>query len=182
MSASVKTLSNVRVFVGDFAKILITFANKILSNIMFVMCVKMRDPLWKRQKFIYGYDYIRFSSLGLVSHEIYENQIQGCVAELGVYRGDFARCINEAFPDRSLYLFDTFEGFDKQDLEKDARSSFSKNAEKVFSNTSVDIVLKKMKHKNNCIVKKGWFPETTTDVEETFAFVSSEKKENENAF
>jgi O-methyltransferase len=29
-----------------------------------------------------------------------------------------------------------------------------------------------MKHRENCIVKKGWFPQTAEDVDETFAFVS----------
>ncbi|GHU17329.1 hypothetical protein FACS1894163_08100 [Spirochaetia bacterium] len=168
----VKPVTNLRLFVDEFAKFFLTITNKILSKIMFVICVKMRDPLWKREKFIYGYDYIRFSTLELVSHEIYENNIQGCVAELGVYRGDFACCINKAFPDRNLYLFDTFEGFDQKDLMGDTKSNFSKNSEKVFTNTNVNIVLKKMKHKNKCIIKQGWFPETTKDVEEKFAFVS----------
>ncbi|AEF83909.1 hypothetical protein TREPR_3884 [Treponema primitia ZAS-2] len=34
----VKTVTNLRVFVGDFANICITITNKILSKIMFVMC------------------------------------------------------------------------------------------------------------------------------------------------
>ena len=34
-------------------------------------------------------------------------------SELGVYRGRFARCINRLLPDRKLYLFDSFQGFDR---------------------------------------------------------------------
>lgn len=29
-----------------------------------------------------------------------------------------------------------------------------------------------MKHRDNCIIKKGWFPSVMEDVEDTFAFVS----------
>jgi O-methyltransferase len=29
-----------------------------------------------------------------------------------------------------------------------------------------------MKYRSNCVVKKGWFPETAEDIDERFAFVS----------
>ena len=169
---SVKKVTRLQLFMEYIAKIILIMTNKVLSKCMLVISVKMGDPLWKRKNFIYGYGYIRFSTLELISHEIYDNNIHGSVAELGVYRGDFARCINEAFPDRKLYLFDTFEGFHPKDLEIDTKSNFSENAEKVFADTSVNMVLGKMKHKEKCVVKKGWFPETAKDVEEIFAFVS----------
>lgn len=45
--------------------------------------------------------------------------------------------------------------------------------EEQFYNTSVELVLSKMKHAENCIVKKGYFPDTfTPDIKDTFAFVS----------
>src|SRR4051812_35726084 len=62
------------------------------------------------------FDYIRLSTLELVSFEINKNIPGGSVAELGVYKGKFARFINQYFPQRSLFLFDTFEGFDKNDI------------------------------------------------------------------
>lgn len=37
-----------------------------------------------------------------------------CVAEGGVFQGMFAAEINRYFPKNKLYLFDTFEGFDKR--------------------------------------------------------------------
>ena len=68
------------------------------------------------------YDYTRYKTLQLVSNEIYDNDIKGAVAEVGVYRGEFSKIINILFKDKKLYLFDTFEGFDinevKHDLEK----------------------------------------------------------------
>jgi O-methyltransferase len=116
-------------------------------------------------------DTIRYQTLALVAEEIRGKNIKGCVAELGVYKGDFAKRINTHFPDKTLYLFDTFCGFDKRDVE--IEKNFNNNAkENDFTNNSIEIVLKKMRHPQNCIVKKGWFPETAENMEEKFAFVS----------
>jgi O-methyltransferase len=41
-----------------------------------------------------------------------------------------------------------------------------------FKETNVNIVLDKMKYKKNCIIKKGYFPETAKDVDDIFAFVN----------
>lgn len=126
----------------------------------------------ERQNFVFEYsDYVRASSLELIANEIYDNNISGNVAELGVYRGDFAKLINIAFPDRKLYLFDTFEGFDKRDVNIDRENNFS-SGDYDFSKTSVELVLNKMQNRQNCVIKKGFFPETAEDVNDNFAFVS----------
>ena len=125
----------------------------------------------ERKKFVFEYDYIRASSLELIANEIYDKNIAGNVAELGVYRGDFAKIINKAFPDRKLYLFDTFEGFDQRDKKIEMENNYS-NGKQDFSDTSIELVLKKMENKSNCVIKKGFFPETAIDVNDTFAFVS----------
>ena len=56
-------------------------------------------------------NYIRISTLELVAQEIYDNNVPGSIAEVGVYKGQFAKYMNEVFPEKTLYLFDTFEGF-----------------------------------------------------------------------
>lgn len=119
----------------------------------------------------YAGDYVRNSSLEMVAHEIDTGNIPGSTAELGVYRGDFARIINEVFPDRTLYLFDTFEGFDQQDLGIEKDSGFSGGTQD-FSGTSVEMVLEKMPNPANCVIRKGYFPESAAGVEDDFAFVS----------
>lgn len=118
-------------------------------------------------------DYVRLSSLELCAAEIYDNKTVGSVAELGVFRGDFAAKINLAFPDRKLYLFDTFEGFDKRDIAVDNQKAYSKG-DQDFSKTSVDVVLKKLLYPQNSLIRKGFFPESiqVEDLQETFAFVS----------
>ncbi len=116
-------------------------------------------------------NYIRISNFELVVQEILEMNVPGNVAEVGVYKGEFAKYINEAFPNRTLYLFDTFEGFNEKDILIEKQNDFSKG-DQDFANTSVMEVLSKMKNKEKCIVKKGYFPESLAGLEDTFCFVS----------
>ncbi|MCL2019507.1 MAG: macrocin-O-methyltransferase [Oscillospiraceae bacterium] len=104
--------------------------------------------------------------------------IKGNVAELGVFRGDFAKEINRIFPNDILYLFDTFKGFDQRDLIRESSHNeryeqinemmdFSKNYE-----TSVTSVLSKMPFPDKIIIKEGFFPDSF-DLENTyFSFVN----------
>lgn len=117
------------------------------------------------------FDYIRLATLELVSEEIKQKQLIGEVAELGVYKGKFARYINSYFPDRKLYLFDTFEGFDERDVFVEKKQNFSSGAQN-FSDTSIETVLKQMPFPKQCIPVKGFFPQTAQDIEERFVFVS----------
>lgn len=116
-------------------------------------------------------DYIRLATLELVADEINSKNIAGAVAELGVYKGKFARYINKYFPKRELYLFDTFEGFDKTDINTEIENKFSSGTQD-FSNTSVEQVLKLMPFPEKCIIKKGFFPATAEGLKEEFVFVS----------
>lgn len=116
-------------------------------------------------------DYVRLSTLELVSNEINKNALKGNVAELGVYKGKFARYINFYFPDRTLYLFDTFEGFDSRDVAKEKQKSFS-SGEQDFSDTSIEMVMKLMPNPKKCQPVKGFFPESAKDIEDRFVFVS----------
>lgn len=147
------------------------FNKNLLSKVGTVLCPTIlygRD----RTDIIYEHhDYVRLSSLELVAHQIYENKIAGNVAELGVFQGEFAQYINLLFPDKKLYLFDTFDGFDKESIEKE-KAIHNTTQFNDFSDTSVEMVLQKMKYKDNCIIKKGFFPDTAIDLEDSFSFVS----------
>lgn len=118
-------------------------------------------------------DSIRVCSLHAVAQEINENAVSGSVAELGVYQGDFAKDIHAAFPDRRLYLFDTFEGFHVSDKGVEVTEGFSTGSED-FSDTSVDTVMKKMARPEQVAIRAGYFPESIQEADraETFAFVS----------
>lgn len=102
--------------------------------------------------------YIRVATLKLISKEIIDNGIKGSVAELGVYQGDFAKEINLLFPDRKLYLFDTFEGFYKEDIDIDKDNNFSKSKIGQFDNTAIELVYNKLITPKKAIFKNGHFP------------------------
>ena len=114
----------------------------------------------------------RRAVLELMSREIMRYKIDGAAAELGVYRGDFAKLINHFLPDKKLYLFDTFEGFDERDTNFDIKSGLRRRTPSDFTQTSVELVLSKMEHPENCIIRKGWFPDTSEGIDDTFCFVS----------
>lgn len=116
-------------------------------------------------------DYVRYTTLSLCYQEITKQKLDGNLAEVGVYRGDFAKRLNILFPDKKLYLFDTFEGFSKEDSLFEQKKNYS-SATQDFTNTSIELVKSKMKYPDSCIFKKGKFPETAIDVEDQFCFVS----------
>lgn len=115
----------------------------------------------------------RIAVLESCAREIYERKIKGDIAEAGVYRGGFSRYMNELFSDRLIYLFDTFEGFNKNDIEYDRINNFSLGTQD-WSGTSVQHVLEQMMCPDNCVIRKGYFPDTAKDVSENhkFCFVS----------
>ena len=95
------------------------------------------------------------------------------VAEGGVYRGDYSRIISRCFPKKDLYLFDTFEGFDERDLKVEMNNDYSRQKSPYLSDTSVEIVLSKLLNRERVIVRKGYFPETTFDLEKRqYCFVN----------
>jgi len=103
---------------------------------------------------------------------MYAKNLEGNVAEAGVFKGNFACEINKAFPDKKLYLFDTFEGFDDRDILMEKQYGYSKARPGRFSDTSEEIVLEKMPNRENCIVKKGYFPSTAQEITDEFCFVN----------
>lgn len=98
------------------------------------------------------------------------------VAEGGVFKGDFSKVINLAFPNSRFYLFDTFSGFDKRDLESDKNYLAAVDAREdrydALANTSVELVTSKLSYPEKAIIKKGYFPETAAGVEGEFIFVN----------
>ena len=94
------------------------------------------------------------------------------VAEGGVYQGDFAKWINTCFPDRTLHLFDTFEGFDERDIPIELEKNFSTPKAGHFSKTSVDFVLSRMPHPDRCKIHKGYFPDSAAGITDKFCFVN----------
>lgn len=108
-------------------------------------------------------DYVRLATLELLCRRLAD--VPGAAAELGVYRGFFARCINQLLPERKLYLFDSFEGFSE---EANASESF----QAAHANTTIEKVLAIVPYPEKVIVKPGFFPESLGGLEERFCLVS----------
>lgn len=117
-------------------------------------------------------DMIRSSTLAMIADEIKRKDLDGQVAELGVAEGKFSAVINALFPEKKLYLFDTFEGFPDSDLDYERKCGYSDQQRGTYSGIEIEDVLRKMKYPKNCIIRKGYFPETAKGLEETFCFVS----------
>lgn len=154
------------------------FANKYIYNFgicsMSVLDVNRNVAFYKfRDYLIKGIDFVRISTVELISREIYNRNIEGAIAELGVYQGDFSAVLSHYFLDKKIYLFDTFSGFVDEDIDIERKNKYSNSKAGHLSDTNIDIVLNKIKNKNNCIIRKGYFPETAKGLEnEVFSFVS----------
>jgi hypothetical protein len=115
-------------------------------------------------------DTARFLTLLLNARKIVADGVPGDFAELGVWRGNSAAVLASAVKDtdRSLYLFDTFSGFDDRDL---VGIDVSHGHE--FENTSVEFAKRTIQDLNNVKFCVGFFPDSVTaEVEQCrFAFV-----------
>ena len=117
-------------------------------------------------------DMVRAGALDLAAREINAAELHGSVAELGVYRGDFARLLSYQFPGRELFLFDTFSGFDPRDASVDERQGDSRFLHD-FTRTSSDKVVQALHGPERARVRQGWFPDSALGLEhEAFCFVS----------
>ena len=115
----------------------------------------------------------RAATMRLLAEQIHEEKIEGDAAELGVFRGDFARLINAAFPDRRIHLFDTFKGFPEQDVSIERSQGLSRAKTGDFSETGVQLVTGRLPYPENAVFYPGYFPETfSACAAERFAFVS----------
>ncbi len=124
----------------------------------------------ENQKII-EYDFVREQTLDLLSKEIVRKNLAGDMAEIGVAQGQFARLINSVLPEKQLYLFDTFEGYPKCDIQADPYLTWSDKRNK-FKDTTEEFVLSIMPHPEKCTIKKGIFPDTFDLEDRSFCFVS----------
>jgi O-methyltransferase len=149
-------------------------SNKFYPLVNPIVGIRTSQPskLDPREVWAFGLNKIQIGMTQLMSHEVYEHNIQGAVAELGVFRGFNASALNLFFPDRELYLFDTFAGWDLSDLEADEKLGYETRHYLPFTDTNIELVMAKMPHKENVIVRKGWFPGSAFGLEdETFCYV-----------
>lgn len=118
---------------------------------------------------------IRLSALRLMAVEIHKRNVEGAVAELGVYQGAFAAELNRLFPERPVYLFDTFEGFAERDLELEPENRGRRARKGDFSDTSMELVRSGLTVPEQAVFVPGYFPDSIKSLEKDpgkFALVS----------
>lgn len=156
-----RILRIIEIILYSIFRVIIVREMKLLNRTRIYSIVRTETP----------WDFIRYSSLELVAYEINKKQLVGNVAEVGVFKGEFASKINRCFSKRKLYLFDTFYGLDEKDLNRDKKNELI-FSNRIFNYPNIQNVLKKMKYPKNCIIRKGYFPKTIDGLEGNFVFVS----------
>ncbi len=121
----------------------------------------------------YDTDYVRIKCFELAVKEIRKRKLEGAVAEVGVFRGEFAQYINQAFPNSTCYLFDTFEGFDANEALEELKSGNCTDAfVQAYKQTNIGTVLGRMRNLDKIVIKQGFFPQSLDGLEDKFIFVS----------
>lgn len=130
---------------------------------------------------LFGYRDSRYSFTQGFADYIHWEGIDGAVAECGVDLGINAKWINLFFPDRELYLFDTFEGFSESDLIVERSIGDKAFLEGDYNkvcfydddpDSKIQLVREKMTYPEKVIFRKGYFPDTAAGIDSTFCFVN----------
>lgn len=118
---------------------------------------KFAQPRYKK-------DYFRYRTFEFVANEIEAQNLPGDIAEFGVFRGSFAALINKKFPNRKMFLFDTFYGFDQDELKNEIELGRT-DAEfgRFYAETSEDIVRQVLTYPEQVVFLKGLFPQSVND-------------------
>ena len=101
-------------------------------------------------------DIERIMALSLVFDQIHKEGLSGDFAELGVYTGSTATLLARYARrlGRTLWLLDTFEGFDKRDF-----TGVDSGQQQAFTDTSLEAVRNRVGSENTVFID-GYFPET----------------------
>ena len=121
-----------------------------------------------------SWDTVRRDMIVLLLRDLIARKVDGEMAELGVFRGYSARVIHHYMPERKLYLFDTFKGFDERDIQAEREVTGRGAQTGDFAQTGVDLAVKNISPQNaNVQVFPGFFPESAPDwlKDRKFAFV-----------
>lgn len=121
-----------------------------------------------------SWDTVRRDMIILLLRDLIVRKVPGAIAELGVFRGYSARVIHHYIPERKLYLFDTFKGFDERDIQAERVATGRGAQTSDFAQTGVDLALKNIAPQNeNVRVFSGFFPSSAPPFLQTekFAFV-----------
>ena len=131
------------------------------------------EQIWSQDRESLETDRVRLYILALLCQQLQKQNMEGAIAEVGVYRGHSAAIFQHFFPSKKLYLFDTFSGFESSDVQVEHQEKLSGAAVGQFQNTSQEIVRSKLKESDRVIFCPGHFPKTAEYIEpgESFSLV-----------
>lgn len=117
---------------------------------------KKIEPSVRRMERRYR-DKARFFTWWLQVERLKRERISGDFAELGVYKGKSARILHHMDSTRVFHLFDTFEGFSREDLEHETGEA-STYTPLHFADTDTGRVIQYIKGNQNILIHAGHFP------------------------
>lgn len=116
------------------------------------------------------WDNTRRDMIALLLRTIIERDIEGDFAELGVYKGYTAKLIHKYAPEKKLYLFDTFSGFNKRGTDIENQKTNDAIDHNQFSDTSLELVKKYIDPNENIRFFEGYFPDNLPEGFENMKF------------
>jgi len=152
--------------------------DKIIKLSLHNKIVRLRDdiPYMEIDKVQESYaenfgEYVRYRCFELIVEEIKRKKLDGEIAEAGVYMGNFAKALSFAFPNKKLFLYDTFNGFEKSDMDEEIKKGFTSTKrlanrqgitifqrEDMSSEQQIEFIKNKLYKKEGVYFRKGNFP------------------------
>ena len=105
-------------------------------------------------------DKVRFFNWWFQVERLKRDGVPGDFAELGVYKGESAKIIHLMDPSRTFHLYDTFEGFKKEDLINETGEAATYTTRN-FADTSLEAVRRYLGGSERFVYHVGRFPEST---------------------
>ena len=109
-------------------------------------------------------DITRLYFLQATVRQLQAQGVAGAFAELGVYKGNSAKVLHTLAPERRLYLFDTFGGFDDADVDAEAAAVKAPVKRGDFADTSLEGVRNFVGSETSVTYCVGRFPATASQV------------------
>jgi hypothetical protein len=175
-------LSPSEIFAHSFDGIVIAVdvdatGNQAITNALTMYCQLLQLGVPENKILLHamvsGYRQLRIGFINKLAEFLPD---EGNVAEAGVFRGQFAGYINKTFPERKLYLFDTFTGFDETDIVQETELTqkwIEQHGQARFGLGNETITLLRCPYRDKVVVMKGYLPDTFSGLtDERFAFVN----------
>lgn len=167
----VDTLRNVVYSSKEIRKILTYFSTKFQFTLLSFYKEKKVADLMKSIKNEVFFEWPPYEAYMIYSITRSQRELDGDMAEVGVYQGGSAKIICDVKRNRKLFLFDTFKGLPElSDIDTlFGKKHWKKNQ---FNDTSLEAVKDYLSSYENVQIIKGEFPKTADSIGDSkFSFV-----------